>query len=166
VHFFSVQNSTALHSRCSKCWATVTTAFPVISMGLGCAGFAYIFFRFKAKKITYFSLSFALSEYERRTLYETLMATCVSLVADFCFSNFFGCSRCRDQIWKLFPLALDKPPTRSPSLLLYMPEVTKRCRLSLLTNSALVFESQLRGDREGGCGVSVQLCTSREMEPK
>ena len=34
---------------------------------LGCAGFAYIFFCFKAKKIPYFSLSFALNEYERRT---------------------------------------------------------------------------------------------------
>ncbi len=33
-----------------------------------CAGFAYIFFRFKAKKISYFSLSFALSECERRNL--------------------------------------------------------------------------------------------------
>jgi hypothetical protein len=32
------------------------------------AGFAYIFFRFKAKKIPNFSLNFALSEYERRTL--------------------------------------------------------------------------------------------------
>ncbi len=33
---------------------------------LGCAGFAHIVFRFKAKKIIYFSLSFALNEYERR----------------------------------------------------------------------------------------------------
>jgi hypothetical protein len=40
-----------------------------------------------------------------------------SLVADFCFSNIFGCSRCRDQIWEIFPVSLDKPPARSPSLL-------------------------------------------------
>jgi hypothetical protein len=33
-----------------------------------CAGLAYILFRFKAKKIPYFALSFALSEYEQRTL--------------------------------------------------------------------------------------------------
>jgi hypothetical protein len=32
---------------------------------VGCAGFAYIFFRFKVKKIPYFSISFALSKYER-----------------------------------------------------------------------------------------------------
>ncbi len=33
--------------------------------------------------------------------------------------------------------------------------VTKRCRLSLLTNSALVYETQCAGDGgEGGCGVS------------
>jgi hypothetical protein len=35
---------------------------------IGCAVFAYIFFRFKAKKIPYFSASFALSENMRRTL--------------------------------------------------------------------------------------------------
>ncbi len=31
--------------------------------------------------------------------------------------------------------------------------VTKRCRLSLLTNSALVISVQMRGE-EGSCGVS------------
>jgi hypothetical protein len=36
------------------------------------AGFAYIFFASKREKITYFSLSFALSEYERRTLVVTV----------------------------------------------------------------------------------------------
>jgi hypothetical protein len=61
----------------------------------------------------------------------------VSLVADLLLQLF----RVQGQrsIWKLFPVALDKPPTRWPSLhLLYMPGVTKRCRLSLLINSALV----------------------------
>ncbi len=38
--------------------------------------------------------------------------------------------------------------------------VTKRCRLSLLTNSALVIRVQLRGKGGGSCGVS------RDMEPK
>jgi hypothetical protein len=38
-------------------------------LDLGCAGFACIFFSLQSeKKIPYFSLSFALSEYERRTL--------------------------------------------------------------------------------------------------
>jgi hypothetical protein len=33
--------------------------------GVGCAGFAYIFFSLQSEKIPYFSLSFAFSEYER-----------------------------------------------------------------------------------------------------
>ncbi len=37
------------------------------------------FFRFKAKKIPYFSLSFALSEYERRTLVKRLCGRCLSV---------------------------------------------------------------------------------------
>jgi hypothetical protein len=46
--------------------------------------------------------------------------------------------------------------------------VTKRCRLSWLTNSALVYESKCGED--GGIAesqpMSIQLCTSRDMEPK
>jgi hypothetical protein len=49
-------------------------------MQLGCAGFAYIFFRLKVKKIPYFSLSFAITGYERRTI-----GAPVSLIYFFCF---------------------------------------------------------------------------------
>jgi hypothetical protein len=35
---------------------------------VGCAGFAYIFVSLQSEKNPYFYLSFALSEYERRTL--------------------------------------------------------------------------------------------------
>jgi hypothetical protein len=52
---------------------SVPYGFTVLCMfAIACAGFAYIFFRFKAKKISYFSLSFALSEYERRALIPVL----------------------------------------------------------------------------------------------
>jgi hypothetical protein len=46
-------------------------------------------------------------------------------------------------------------------------EVTKRCRLFLMTNSALVYESKC-GGRGGVVGLSqgVQLCTSRDMQSK
>ncbi len=37
-------------------------------MCVGCADFAYVFFSLQSEKIPYFSLSFALSVYERRTL--------------------------------------------------------------------------------------------------
>jgi hypothetical protein len=45
--------------------------------------------------------------------------------------------------------------------------VTKRCRLPLLTNGALVIRVQMRG-REcvGGFSQCVQLCTSHDLEPK
>jgi hypothetical protein len=41
--------------------------------------------------------------------------------------------------------------------------LTKRCRLSWLTNSALVYEPKCKRER-GGCGVSVS--TAVQMEPK
>jgi hypothetical protein len=47
--------------------------------------------------------------------------------------------------------------------------VTKRCRLSLLTNSVLEYESKCGGmGRVAGVSANeyVQLCTSRDMEPK
>jgi hypothetical protein len=52
----------------------------------------------------------------------------------------------------------------------YVQGVTKRCRLSWLTNSALVLQVQRNagGMGWGGGGLSqwVQMCTSRDMEPK
>ncbi len=53
--------------------------------------------------------------------------------------------------------------------ILHIKGVTKRCRLSLLTNSALVIRVQMRGEGGGelrGLSQWVQLCTSRDMEPK
>jgi hypothetical protein len=47
-------------------------------------------------------------------------------------------------------ISFGPPPPRLP----LMQGVTKRCRLSLLTNSTLLYESQLRGDR-GGRGLRV-----------
>jgi hypothetical protein len=45
--------------------------------------------------------------------------------------------------------------------------VTKRCHLSLLTNRVLVYESKCgRGGELQGLSKLVQLCTSRDMEPK
>ncbi len=44
--------------------------------------------------------------------------------------------------------------------------VTKRCRLSLLTNSALAIRVQMRGGGLQGLSQWVQLCTSRDIEPK
>ncbi len=47
--------------------------------------------------------------------------------------------------------------------------LTKRCHLSLLTNSAQVYESQCGGTgglELRGPSQQVQLCTSRDMEPK
>ncbi len=45
--------------------------------------------------------------------------------------------------------------------------VTKRCRLPLLTNSALVIQVQMRGRRGvGGLSQRVQLCPSRDIKPK
>jgi hypothetical protein len=56
------------------------------------------------------------------------------------------------------------------SLKLVDQGVTKRCRLSSLTNSALVKRVQMRGVG-GSCGVSANgyicaMCTSRDVESK
>ncbi len=66
--------------------------------------------------------------------------------------------------WPKIPIDKDKG-----GLLGLHQEVTKRCRLSLLTNSVLVYESK----RGGGGGIAgrglsqwVQLCTSRDMVTK
>ena len=42
--------------------------------------------------------------------------------------------------------------------------VTKRCRLSWLTNSALVYEPNC--GKRGGCGVAADEYTAVHMEPK
>ncbi len=48
----------------------------------------------------------------------------------------------------------------------YYQVVPKRCRLSLLTNSAPIYESKCGGRGElRGLIQWVQLCTSRDMEP-
>jgi hypothetical protein len=44
--------------------------------------------------------------------------------------------------------------------------VTKRCRLSLLTNSALVYDPKCRGEGGVACGVSAIKYRTVHMEPK
>ncbi len=58
---------------------------------------------------------------------------------------------------------LGQPQKGGSALKFVYTGVTKRCRLSLLTNSALVYESKC-GLR--GLSQWAQLCTSRDMEPK
>jgi hypothetical protein len=44
--------------------------------------------------------------------------------------------------------------------------VTKRCRLSWMTNSALVYEPKCRGVEGGGVAGSQPMGTAVHMEPK
>jgi hypothetical protein len=57
---------------CGKMLDTELSPYKIYNTQLGCAGFAYIFFMLQSEKNPLFSLSFALSEYERRPLCITL----------------------------------------------------------------------------------------------
>ncbi len=76
------------------------------------------------------------------------------------FRRYIGCKNDNENRWWIVGFMIDD--------WLLIDQVSESCRLSLLTNSALVYESKCGGEGEElRCLCQwVQLCTSRDMEPK
>jgi hypothetical protein len=71
--------------------------------------------------------------------------------------------RCQQFLWLSSYLA---PYAPIPPFVLPLQGVIKRCRLSWLTNSALVYEPKCGGAGGGSCGVSAnEYCTAVHIEP-